>query len=361
MGRILETYSRLGREAFFGNAITPERNAARGGKYQDFERDTSVYWHPQISAGVARQIGGLIRGKWRDQGAEAGHLGYPYTDELPTRRVGRFNHFEGGSIYWKSGDPEAHVIQGRIRDASQNQDWEAGPLRFSITDEITTPNNDGKYNHFDGGSIYWSPGTGAHIFKGHIRSYWAKLGWERSRIGFPTSNEYPEHLGAVQQDFQNERLQWVPGCHRVLPEYEESYGSYHQTYWIMEQDETWSPESIAQEVITNFNQYFTFTGCPDKLEEGYKCYLKTVIGKLAPVQVTHISSSGFDLLSLDSHPEGRDRKITFNFVPLQVLGKRYIALGVKAWGPVSDVSLLGPINAETVTRASWTRLFSKYR
>jgi uncharacterized protein with LGFP repeats len=44
---------------------------------------------------------GAIRDKWLAFGGDSSFLGQPLTDELTTPDgVGRFNHFQGGSIYW---------------------------------------------------------------------------------------------------------------------------------------------------------------------------------------------------------------------------------------------------------------------
>ncbi|MCT2048066.1 hypothetical protein M3D57_11325, partial [Corynebacterium sanguinis] len=150
------------------------------------------------------------RDKWGDLGWENADLGYPTTDELKTPDgVGRFNHFQGGSIYW-SPNTDAHQIWGGIRDTWAAQGWETGPLGYPVTDELTTPDGKGKYNHFQGGSIYWSPSTGAHKVQGEIRNYWARNGWEKSRFGFPVSEERLLNDGAIQQEFQGHALQWVP-------------------------------------------------------------------------------------------------------------------------------------------------------
>jgi uncharacterized protein with LGFP repeats len=43
---------------------------------------------------------GAIRDKWLALGGPSSFLGQPLTDELGTPDgVGRFNHFQGGSIY----------------------------------------------------------------------------------------------------------------------------------------------------------------------------------------------------------------------------------------------------------------------
>ena len=47
----------------------------------------------------------------------------------------------------------------------------------------------GCYQHFQGGSIYWSPGSGAHSVRGEIRWSWWAQGWEAGPIGYPTTEE----------------------------------------------------------------------------------------------------------------------------------------------------------------------------
>jgi uncharacterized protein with LGFP repeats len=59
----------------------------------------------------------------------------------------------------------------------------------------------GRYNHFQRGSIYWTPSTGAHNVNGEIRKRWAALGWERSYLRYPISDEYTIPNG-WRSDFQ---------------------------------------------------------------------------------------------------------------------------------------------------------------
>jgi len=68
----------------------------------------------------------------------------------------------------------------------------------------------GYYQHYsNGASIYWSPDTGAHEVHGGFRVKWAEIGWENSRLGYPTSDEQiaPDGRGRFQ-DFQGGRLLW---------------------------------------------------------------------------------------------------------------------------------------------------------
>ncbi|MCF6514561.1 hypothetical protein E9564_22800, partial [Blastococcus sp. MG754427] len=75
--------------------------------------------------------------------------------------------FQGGSIYW-SPDTGAHEIHGPIYDTWATLGWENSHLGFPTTNQTSTPDVDGAYNHFQGGSIYWSPDTGAHEIHGPI-------------------------------------------------------------------------------------------------------------------------------------------------------------------------------------------------
>ena len=360
-GRIEETYQRLGGWPTFGDALTPESVSAWNGRFQVFARDSSIYWHPNIDGGTAHQVGGAIRDKWAELGWEREHLGYPVTDELPTRKPGgRFNHFQGGSIYW-SPSTGAHNVQGEIKKRWGLSDWEIFFFFFTSTYEIYTPGGEGKFNHFQRGSVYWSPSTGAHKVLGEIRNYWGKHGWEKSRFGFPVSEERHLNDGAVQQEFQGHALQWVPFRPASLPTYDSAYGSYNQIYDIFNISEQWTPQALNRELTTRFNQYFTFTGCPDILHVGDTCDLDTALPVVAPVRVEAISPDGFTLKSLEGHPEGAGRLINFRFVPTTVTGVTTIRLQVQAWGPVSSASLAGPLNSETIARYSWSRLAHNLR
>src|SRR5690606_30198499 len=145
------------------------------GRYNVFQGG-SIYWHPSTGA---FEVHGAIREKWAELGWEAGLLGYPLTDELKTPDGGgRFNHFQNGSIYW-TPQTGAHEVHGAIRDKWAETGWEAGPLGYPTTDESKTPDGVGRFNHFQNGSIYWTSETGAHEVRGAIRDKWAETNWEK--------------------------------------------------------------------------------------------------------------------------------------------------------------------------------------
>src|SRR5262245_49425731 len=103
-----------------------------------------------------------IDDKYAALGGGSGFLGQPTTSEqdFPDRSA-RYRHFQGGSIVW-SPQTGAYEVHGAIRDKYATLGWARGLLGYPLTDESTTPDRIGRYNHFQGGSIYWSPQTGAY-------------------------------------------------------------------------------------------------------------------------------------------------------------------------------------------------------
>jgi uncharacterized protein with LGFP repeats len=53
-----------------------------------------------------------------------------------------------------------------------------------------------------GASIYWTPSTGAWSIHGAIRAEWSSLGWERSCLAYPVSDEFAVS-GGRQNNFQH--------------------------------------------------------------------------------------------------------------------------------------------------------------
>ncbi len=125
---------------------------------------------------------------------------------LPDGR-GRCRDFENGSIYW-TPETGAHEVHGEIR-----VHWaQIGGVRafgYPLTDESGCPDGIGRYNHFERGSIYWTPDTGAYEVHGAIRDLWAQGGWERGRLGYPISDEHDIPDGRASR-FQHGDVVWTP-------------------------------------------------------------------------------------------------------------------------------------------------------
>jgi hypothetical protein len=154
-----------------------------------------------------------IQEKWLALGGSQSFLGNPVTDELGCPDgVGRFRHYKKreieGSIYW-TPSTGAQVVFGAIRHRWAALGWEKSFLGYPVTDESICPDGVGRYNHFQGGSIYWTPATGAHLVYGDIRNKWAALGWEKSPLGYPLSDEMDTFDGQFRfNQFQNGTITW---------------------------------------------------------------------------------------------------------------------------------------------------------
>ncbi|WP_394842154.1 peptidoglycan DD-metalloendopeptidase family protein [Pendulispora brunnea] len=150
-GAINAKYRALGGcESVLGVPLTDELTTPdTRGRYNVFERG-SIYWTESTDA---HEVHGAIRDKWRDLKWETGELGYPITDEFTTPDgYGRYNVFERGSIYWTSGTG-AHEVRGAIRDRWKDEGWEAGHLGYPTSDEYDVGND--RQSDFEHGSIQW--------------------------------------------------------------------------------------------------------------------------------------------------------------------------------------------------------------
>ncbi len=131
-----------------------------------------------------------------------GHLG------ALVRKDGAVWYFDTGCLcYVKDSVFEIH---GDIY-----KKWVAlGGIRWGKpdTDESPCPDGTGRYNHFnnDSATIMWSPATGANAVWGDIRLKWAELGWERSYLGYPCSDEVDFPDGGRVNAFQRGGIYWWP-------------------------------------------------------------------------------------------------------------------------------------------------------
>ena len=184
---IYQRYLALGGPNGFLGSPAGIESSTGSGSYRDFQGG-SIYWSDSTGA---FEVHGDIRAKWLALGGVNGFLGYPLTDESGTPDgIGRYNHFQGGSIYWSPGTG-SHEVHGLIREKWASMGWEGSLLGYPLTDETPTSDGVGRYNDFQGGSIYWSPNTGAWEVHGVIRDYWRSIGAETSPCGYPTSDEQP--------------------------------------------------------------------------------------------------------------------------------------------------------------------------
>ncbi len=148
--------------------------------------------------------------RYQQLGGSSSYLGAP-VDAIHVVPGGQAQTFQYGMLL-SSAATGVHEVHGAIYATYRAYGGPSGPLGLPLTDETTTPDRVGRFNHFSGsgGSIYWSPSAGAHEVQGMIRARWASVGWERSRLGYPVSNEYAIK-GGRRSDFVGGAITWIAG------------------------------------------------------------------------------------------------------------------------------------------------------
>lgn len=104
----------------------------------------------------------------------------------------------GCGVYW----PTRFEVCGLIKE---KYDSIGGPKSFLLlpkSNELTNPDGVGKRSEFANGFIYWHPKTGAHTVSLPVSVVWARHGWEKGFLGYPTTSDIPQGNDWYKQDFQ---------------------------------------------------------------------------------------------------------------------------------------------------------------
>ena len=115
---------------------------------------------------------------------------------------GRAQDFSGGTAYW-SPDSGAHALYGRINARYAEMGGPTSWLGFPTTGEKTTPDGVGRFVHFENGSIYWTPSTGAHAITKSMMKPWGANGYETGDLKYPIAPVVNIDGGGQYQFFQN--------------------------------------------------------------------------------------------------------------------------------------------------------------
>ncbi|MFC7755364.1 LGFP repeat-containing protein [Tsukamurella soli] len=161
----------------------------------------------------AHAVGGAIAGEYERVGGPASVLGLPTSDETATPdHKGRYQQFQGGTMYWTPATG-AHYVGGAILAKYASAGYERGRLGYPLTSETKLAS--GAFNQFTGGYVYWSPRTAATIVPaGPIFAEWGRLGYESGRLGYPVLDPLPVPGGTISR-FEHGTISAVNGTTRV--------------------------------------------------------------------------------------------------------------------------------------------------
>ncbi|HEX3230721.1 MAG TPA: LamG-like jellyroll fold domain-containing protein [Pyrinomonadaceae bacterium] len=163
-----------------GAPVGPEQPVGRG-RMRSYS-GADIFWSPERGAHVVQ---GAILAHYRRLGGPSSVLGFPLTDEEARPTVGaRVSIFESGAIYWTPTDG-THEVHGEIFLHYSLVGGAVGPLGLPISDELTGV---GQRSEFKGGTIFWSPDTGASALSGDVLNcYRYQMGGAKGPLGLPVS------------------------------------------------------------------------------------------------------------------------------------------------------------------------------
>ena len=132
----------------------------------------------------------------------------------------RMNTFQGGAIHRSptTGAHALYAVYGAIGAEYAATAYETDYygtvvqqiLGAPTSDEMDVPGVAGaRMNTFQGGAIYWSPATGAHVVYGAIGGLYNSMGGPTSYLGLPTSDEQGIP-GGRETYFQGGKILWNP-------------------------------------------------------------------------------------------------------------------------------------------------------
>lgn len=150
------------------------------------------------------EVIGSIGDYWRAKGGTASVFGQPTGPEEKTA-AGAFTPFSNDTYILWSPETGAHESRGEIRKAFARAGFEQGVLGYPTSDETKTPDGTGIFQSYQGGMIYCSR-LGTFVVRGAILTAWAALGYERGRLGYPTSDEREGDKPGRVQTFAGGRI-----------------------------------------------------------------------------------------------------------------------------------------------------------
>lgn len=176
-----------GSTSFLANPTTNETITANGNGLYRYFQDGLIAWSASTGA---HEVHGAIVNRYNELGGSNGSLGLPTTDEVYTSDYsGRVNTFEHGLITYNYASNQTSAIQDNIATKYFALGGLTSFLSVPTSNEMDTPNHDGKMNNFKGGIIVSNATAGTHEVHGAILNKYNELGTTTGFLGFPTSDE----------------------------------------------------------------------------------------------------------------------------------------------------------------------------
>ncbi len=227
------------RDGIIGSCVNNEYDVANG-KAEDF-RNGQAFWTPGTGA---HALFGAILAKYNTLGGATGWLGFPKTGETTTPDGrGRFVHFEHGSIYW-TPQTGAFAIPGDMFQTWGENGWENGDLGYPVAEAQNIA--DGFVQKFEHGYLTRNPGGAEHhIVHGAIGEKYGQLNTAASGLGYPKSDEISIAGGAFQQ-FEKGNIYWSPATGAHVIYYGAIFDKWGESRW--EQGPLGWPTSDMKEI-----------------------------------------------------------------------------------------------------------------
>ena len=130
-----------------------------------------------------------IDGRYATFGGESSLLGIPIAEAIDVPG-GAVREYQGGAIYY-SKDTGAHVMYGAILDRYRALGGPSSELGFPTNDEGDTGDGVGRFNDFStpgGAAIYWNPQWGASVIRGRVLETWRQAGAVSGPFGYPSAD-----------------------------------------------------------------------------------------------------------------------------------------------------------------------------
>ena len=195
----------LGANGWIGAATSGVQASAKGGVFQRFEHGVG-YWSPATGA---QFVGEPVLSAWGAYGYQTGSMGYPRSGGVAGVGGSRHQIFEGGIAYWRPGG-RVSFIHGSILNAWAAAGWERSKVGLPTSNE-TASTKGGVFQRFEHGVGYWSPATGAQFVGEPVLSAWGAYGYQTGSMGYPRSGGVAGVGGSRHQIFEGGIAYWRPG------------------------------------------------------------------------------------------------------------------------------------------------------